>query len=226
MDLPAIETLNNTLRQFDGGEAIIWDSMRFCSAVVIAVSSFEPSNERLFLDCISCSRVSYRPSWQPAKIRLKPQELESSPIRISDGDSLQIDCRTARATTVVADESNRIYAGPSGTLTRMDLIAGLCDRYPESFGSIVAHFDGYSDALEKHLLPWDNRKPSLAAFREWIKLKLGWNTTTAGWERPITSSFPDDLDAAENFRRLYVEFCVEYDAGKIEDPPPRRGCAT
>ena len=219
-------SLNDTLSGFDGGSAVIWDTTRFNSAVVVSITAPALTNTRLFLDCIACMHVNYRPVWHPAKIRIEQQKLENGFIRISDGDSLQIECKTARLSVDNDGQFTHRYTCLAATRTPVDFIGTLIDRYPKSFSSIVAHFNGYSDALVYHNLPWNIEKPSLAAFREWIKLKLGWNMKTCGWELPITSTYPDDVDAAENFHRLYLEFRAEFDAGNVMDPPPREGYAT
>ena len=226
MDANAIESLNTILRDYDGGRAVIWDSMRFNSAVVIAVVTADPSKKRLFLDGISCNRVTYQPTWQPTEIRIVRQGLAGSPIRIFDKDALRIDCKSARVSVESEGEFTQNYSCPAGTLNPVDFIGQLCERYPNSFAAIVAHFDGYVDALQNHALPWNIENPSLAAFREWIKLKLEWNRTTSGWKQPVMSKYPDDADAAKKFRQLYSEFRVEYTAGNITDPPPREGYAT
>ena len=224
MDPAKIEILNQSLATFDGGPAMIWDTMRWNSAIVLAVESPDDSERRAYLDCVSCRRTSYVPSWKPSRIRCAINEDGDSILRITDNAFFDVECKTARLTMGKSDgRLERHFSTPAGLLTQMELIAKICRDSPESFSAISAYYYGYSQALETHMIPWDNAKPSLAAFREWIKLKLGWNKTTAGWEMPVKSEFLDDSTAAKEFCRLHADFCREFNEQDFPDPPPRHG---
>ncbi|WP_146534880.1 hypothetical protein [Rubripirellula reticaptiva] len=87
---------------------------------------------------------------------------------------------------------------------------------------MTSFFDGYSEALSNHLLPWQNEKPSLNAFQAWVKTRLALDNLSMDWKHAMRAAYSDDKDAIVQMRKLLADFQIEYDAGNVADPPPRR----
>ena len=219
----ALIDLNQSLRQFDGGRATVWDLIRYQSVVVLALSKPQSQTADAYLDCIACTNVSFTHTWEPANIFVESDDSAAGTLRIFDDQKLSVECKTARLTITASDGSqHRLYTSLAEIQSIVDLLRYAAELESNSFVAMTSFFDGYATALSDHLLPWKSQQPSFASFQAWLKQKLGWGNTSADWKHAINATYSDDADALIQFQRLLNEFHVEYDAGNVIDPPPRR----
>ncbi len=193
-----------------GGVAKVWHFRFRQSCLVVRLESPNSDTQRTYLDCIACSRVSFSPSWEPAKIVVQfRSDVPSAPILVSDSDHLYVECQEIALDRV----DDRAEFGRLPSTTGLGSPIELLDRLrkgpllrTKSFAVLESFLHGYSCALDDHRIQWNDGTPSFYTFQEWVKEQLGMEALSLDGMTAIKTTFTDDRVAFERLFELLDTF--------------------
>lgn len=192
-----------------GGVAKVWNFRLRQSCLVIRLETPSSDTQRTYLDCIACSRVSFSPSWEPARIVVQSRpDVPFAPILLTDSDHLYVECKEV----FVERLDDRAEFGRIPSTTGLGSPIELLDRIRKSpllgvksFSALEGFLQGYMRALHDHRIQGNDGM--FYKFLDWVIERLEMEPSLSlGGMTAIKMKFPDDRVAYERFFELLDEF--------------------
>jgi hypothetical protein len=196
-----------------GCQAKAWYFRFSHSQLVVRLTQPGSPTIRSYLDCISCSRVTFVPAWEPAAVNITIRDPDNnSLLLVEDGDRLRVECESVRIEEMDDNRGTHPIPPTSGLRTWSELVDRMRDAWKgvpvePTFGALTNFFRGYQLAmLDYQFALKDEDHLTLREFQEWLKQQLGNESGSVDWATAIKLRYGEGDEAYQRFFGLWEHY--------------------